>query len=87
MTRYDTRYDHSERAVHARRIGSLMRRFRQLAVIHAHFEAVLKEGKRELSGQELWRAQQFAGELGSIAASLREYRTELPDVPGIVEVK
>jgi len=82
---YD-RYE-NERAVHARRIGSLMRRFRQLALIHEHFQKVLKEGKRELSGQELWRAQQFAGELASVAAALRNYRTEMPDVPGIVEVK
>lgn len=79
--------NNNQHNVTAHRIGRLMRRFRQLAHIHAHFESVLREGKRELSGMELWRAQQVAGELGSMAAVLREYRTELPDVPGVLEVK
>jgi len=87
--RYGNKYDSGNeyRAIHARRIGGMMRRFRQLAAIQSHFEAVLKEGKRELSGQELWRAQQVAGELMQMASQLRQFRTEGPDVPGIVEVK
>lgn len=62
----------------------LLRRLAQLAVLHEHCRTVLREGKRPLSGMELWRVQQVSDLCLEQASRMRGLRTDGPDVPDAV---
>jgi hypothetical protein len=73
----------------------LMRRLEQMTLAHEHFKRVLASGERPLSSLELWRIENFADHLSSLAGELRrelapdaEQMLDCsgPDIPGIIDV-